>query len=361
MNELDEFRQMRAHLAEPQAHRIAAIRTRVTGHYEGRDEEGRDAKAAFRPARRRMVVRLSLAGALTVATAAAATIVLGAGGRHTGPLGTPDAAAAQLLNQAAVVAEAEPGIHPRPHQYVRIDTVSRQLDLPENDEGLRAPVYVPVHDQWWERADGGGYNLLRRKNGRPEPVPPATTAPPTLPDPDDGDELTPGCPKDAGPLNQSYAWVAALPTDPASLRRELFGSPREGQHVDVNAWRDVEWQEVSDAVNQAVTKPKLRAALFRLAAELPGARVIPHATNALGQSGKAVQFTNRNDAFDEPQISQLIFDARTLRYLGSNTVLGKARPGLPAGTVVDATSVVKVSVADKLPRVQRGTVRSTDC
>lgn len=355
MDELDEVRQMRAHLADPERHRITAIRAQAVGHYE---------KAAARPAkrRRRTMVRLGLAGALTVATAAAATIVLGAGGRHTGPLGTPDAAAAQLLNQAAVVAEAEPGIHPRPHQYVRVDTVSRQLELPENNAGLKAPVYVRVHDQWWERADGGGNNLLRREHvGRPVPVPPATTLPPTLPYEDDGDELTPGCPKDAGPLAQSYAWVAALPTDPASLRRTLFGSPPEGQDVDVSARRDVEWQEVSEALDHAVTEPKLRAALFRLAAELPGARVIPHASNALGQSGKAVQFTNRNDAFDEPQTTQLIFDARSLRYLGSNTVLGKARSGLPAGTVVDATSVVKISVADKLPRVQRGTVSPKDC
>ncbi|MFB9831493.1 hypothetical protein [Actinoallomurus acaciae] len=194
-----------------------------------------------------------------------ATLIDGHGGRGDdragrrrparGTMGTPDAAAARLLNQAAVVAEAEPGIHPRAHQYVRVDTVSRQVEFPENNAELRAPGYVRVHDQWRERADGRGYNLLR------------------------------------------------------------------------------------------------------LAAELPGARVIPHASNSLGRSGKAVEFTSRNDPFDESRTSQLIFDARSLRYPGSDTVLTKARSGLPAGTVIDATSVVKISVAGKLPRVRRGTVR----
>src|SRR4051812_20907435 len=121
MNELTELRRMRTLLAEPDPHRTAAIRARVTDGMEGSARP-----AARRPRRYRAVI----AGGLTVATAAAATIALIAGGRHAGPLGTPDAAAAELLNRAAVVAEARPGIHPRPHQYVHLEFKGRELELP---------------------------------------------------------------------------------------------------------------------------------------------------------------------------------------------------------------------------------------
>jgi hypothetical protein len=112
---------------------------------------------------------------------------------------------------------------------------------------------------------------------------------------------------------------------------------------------------ITDALHRGVTSPKLLAALFRLAAEIPGARVIPNLRDDLGRPATAIQYLTRLDAADAPQTEQLILDAKSLRYLGSRTVVGEPRAGLARGTVLYSSMLVKLDVTDKLPKLARGT------
>ena len=95
-------------------------------------------------------------------------------------------------------------------------------------------------------------------------------------------------------------------------------------------------------LREMLVPPKLAAALFRVAATIPGATVVPHATNAAGQAGVAV---SRSGA-------ELIFDPKTYQLIGEGAVLTKPVPGQgPAGTVVAATAQLREAVADRLPDV----------
>jgi hypothetical protein len=75
---------------------------------------------------------------------------------------------------------------------------------------------------------------------------------------------------------------------------------------------------------------------------IPGATVVPHATNAVGRVGVAV---SRSGA-------ELIFDPKTYQLIGEGGVLTKAVPGQgPAGTVVTSTAQLQEKVVDRLPDV----------
>jgi hypothetical protein len=210
---------------------------------------------------------------------------------------------------------------------------------------------VTVHDQWWERADGKGATLLRRHKGNAAPLRPGLPLPSHLPSMDNGDELTPTECGESGPVAQDYVWVASLPTDPVRLRRALRSS--FGDKGDDGP--EMRWQVITDALRRGITSPKLLAALFRLAAEIPGARVIPNLRDDLGRPATGIQYVTRLDPADAPQTEQLILDARTLRYLGSRTVAGEPRAGLVRGTVLSSSMLVKLDVTDRLPRLERGT------
>ena len=95
-------------------------------------------------------------------------------------------------------------------------------------------------------------------------------------------------------------------------------------------------------LREMLVPPKLAAALFRVAATIPGATVVPHATNAVGRAGVAVSRSGL----------ELIFDPRTYQLIGEGGVLTKAVKGEgPAGTVIASTAQLKEAVVDHLPDV----------
>ena len=92
--------------------------------------------------------------------------------------------------------------------------------------------------------------------------------------------------------------------------------------------------------------PKLAAALFRVAATIPGAWGVPHATDAAGRTGIAVARYQRNFKADV----ELIFDPRSYQLLGERQVLARPVKGQgPAGTVVESTAQLRVQVTSHLP------------
>lgn len=95
-------------------------------------------------------------------------------------------------------------------------------------------------------------------------------------------------------------------------------------------------------LREMLVPPKLAAALFRVAATIPGATLVSHATNAVGRTGVAVSRSGM----------ELIFDPQTYQLIGEGGVLTKATPGVgPAGTVIASTAQLKEAVADRLPRI----------
>jgi hypothetical protein len=99
-------------------------------------------------------------------------------------------------------------------------------------------------------------------------------------------------------------------------------------------------------LREMLVPAKLAAALFRVAATIPGARVIPHVTNVLGRPGIAVA---RYDPRFQANAA-LIFDPRTYQLLGEGEVLTSPVKGEgPAGTVIAATAQLSATVVGHLP------------
>jgi hypothetical protein len=69
---------------------------------------------------------------------------------------------------------------------------------------------------------------------------------------------------------------------------------------------DQAWTDISDLLKTTLTPPKLTAALFQVAATIPGATVVPHARDAAGQAGIAVARLTQASTEDD----ELIFTAR---------------------------------------------------
>jgi hypothetical protein len=300
-----------------------------------------------RPAPRWM--RPALLGATAAAATAALTVSLLPGSEAhqprpragSAPASSPPSSpavltAAYVLNQAASAAAASSQPVPRPGQYIYVSSVAAGLVTEVESSGGRSWLYKSSGQSWWS-VDGQQTGLLHDVEGKNiklpwGPVPPA----------DGGNgaswsSLPPSSCPGAAPARGTYEFLTSLPTDPGRLRAWIYQN-RNGQNPpDTQAWIDI-----GDMLRGMLVPPKLAAALFRVAATIPGARAVPHAVDAVGRAGVAVSRSS----------TELIFDPKTYQLIGEGAVLTKAVAGQgPAGTVVGASAILQLKVVDHLPDV----------
>jgi hypothetical protein len=290
--------------------------------------------AAWRAGRRRRRAAI-IAPPVAMAAAVAAGLLIGL----PGP-GSSYSSAAYVLERAARAATQPGQPMPRPGQYILVTSVGTSMTDADSSFWLtveRRKIWWPVDGR---KPGAEWYDAVRN-----ERVPWGGPAPTTglgvswLP-------VAPqGCP-DAPPARFSYKFLTTLPTNPAKLRAWVYGHKNGGQSADDQAWTDV-----NDLLESTLTPPKLTAALFRVAATIPGAAVVPHAADAAGRPGIAVARSIQGSTED----SELIFGARTYRLLGGRTRLTVPQKGMgPAGTVIGAWALLSKTAVSHLPRHPRG-------
>ncbi len=299
------------------------------------------ADAAWRAGRRqRRAAIIAPAVATTAALAAGLlTWLPGASG------GSGYATAAYVLDRAARAAARPSQPLPRPGQYILVSSAG--VSMTESNPGTahgRAWVTIERRRIWWpvnpSRPGTEWYDAVRNEplpwGGR---VPSTGTGVAWLP-------VSPrGCP-DAPPVRFTYRFLTSLPTGPASLRAWIYDHKNGGQSADNQAWTDI-----NDLLESTLTPPRLTAALFRVAATIPGATVIRHVTDAAGRPGIAVARSIQGATED----SELIFSTRTYRLLGGRTRLTVPERGVgPAGTVIGSWALLSKTVARHLPRGLHG-------
>jgi hypothetical protein len=102
---------------------------------------------------------------------------------------------------------------------------------------------------------------------------------------------------------------------------------------------------VGDALRESDASPALRAALYEVAARIPGVELVGPALDRVGRHGVAV-------AYVDPKIHErheLIFDPKTAALLGEEYVeLDGNSYGYSAGTVTGYATYVSSGVVDKL-------------
>ena len=271
-----------------------------------------------RPRRRRRQGERSrrtvlVAGAvLTAAAVAIATAV--AVGTHTSPharqiaQSAPPATAAQLLARIATAAARQPSpvVRNSDFMYIRsrvayeVDSISNGHETVSMEKPHERQIWLPV-------ANICATSLLI-EDGERTPISP-------FPVTSDGkvDRHPMGnlrfnftCPSEGHLGDASYRLLQSIPTQPDALLAYLKAGKK---------WtNDDPPTEIGDMIRETIMPPALAAALYRLAATLPGATLVPHATNAVGRAGIGIMWTSKTAK--QVYQNEWIFDRTTLQFIG---------------------------------------------
>lgn len=287
---------------------VERLRSEVPADIDVTGAERRWRRGALggRPVRRRRPLLLS-AVAATAGAAALGVVVLD--GPDTGPM----ANVAAVLDQAADTASGDPV--PGPGQIVYQDTVERR----RTGEGR----WYRVRTEAWLPAGGAGTGLIRQENSvKGAGLPP------------DGEAAVGPCPA-AAPIDRPY--LGGVPADPDALLDLMDGMGEGGRGERL-------WNAASDLIDRPAP-PKVRAALFRAIADIPGVRLRDDGVDAAGRHGIAV--TRTQDGVRD----EFLFDRATHRFLGTRTVVAEPgnRFGAP-GTTVYASALIRTEIVDRAPK-----------
>lgn len=262
------------------------------------------------------------------------------------PGGADPAAAAALRHLADVAANQPAQAPPGPGQYVYTESVDTKYQTYSPGGKQGSFLYgVPLTRQVWIGTDGSG-----RLKEAPSQITFLSAAGEAAwvaaGSPDLQYDWKPGStswgPGSARPLD---LWN--YPTDPAKLQALIASSDLEpgapGPRED--------WQTfgiIGDMLRETYAPPALRAALYDIAANLPGVQFVGNTTDGAGRPGVGVAITRGN------QTDELIFDPNTSQLLGeTDTALTPiaADPkmgttAMPAGSVLQDTTYLVSGVVD---------------
>jgi hypothetical protein len=244
--------------------------------------------------------------------------------------------AAYVLNRAASTASSSSRPVPRPGQFIYVSSVGTGLVTDMDPSGGRSWLYKS-RGRSWESVDGQRAGLLQEVGGGYVKLPDGPVAPADRGIGTSWISLPPSSCPGAVPARDTYEFQASLPTDPSRLRTWIYRHLNGQNAADTQAWIDI-----GDMLRGMLVPAKLAAALYRVAAMIPGVTAVPRAVNAVGRVGVAVSRSG----------SALIFDPQTYQLIGESVVLTKAVPGQGlAGTVVGSSAELQVKVVDHLPDI----------
>jgi len=294
-----------------------------------------DRLAARRPAGWRRAGLAGAVAALAVAIFVVATIA---------PAGGPtihDAAAATLRATGRAAAAAQGPGTLRPGQYWY--TLTEGVSAVETDDGARSQSRARYED--WVTTDGSGRIIRAQEGSEPWET---TVGPYTPPDdaaaaqaigPDQGSGFVLG-----HGLAGTYDDLLALPTDPGALDAHIERSLRGYRDRPAHIARFV---VVGDMLRQPLP-PALRAALYEVAAGIPGVELVGETVDPFGRTATAVAMDDETGELRD----ELLFDPATGAYVGERRVLLRevdwidAEPGetisyygITASGIVSGTSV----------------------
>jgi hypothetical protein len=304
----------------------AALRARI-------DAEGALREAAQLGSRHRTWRWAGAAAAIVVVTAVGAFVLLGGVDR-------PDTAAAAALHKAAATARSEPSPAPLDAgQYLYVKSEGVGLITASLANGATVNARATSVREVWMGAD----SRLRETSGKPEFV----TAK------DRQTWIDAGRPRFYQPGTSSESLGAYkpldLPTDPtilyAKLKLQAIGHGT-GLYNEM-------FVLVGDDLRETATLPAVRAALYEVAARIPGVVLMGNVTDPAGRPGLAVAMTDTTShtrqvlTFD-PKTSQLLDDAET--------VTAGNQFGWPDGTLMGRTTYLVNAVVgsnSELPSGQK--------
>ena len=314
MDELTALREFRPLHELPSATTVETARYALLRHISGRGARSR-----------RLSWKLPAAVATVAAIVVAAVLLSGLAPTS----GTEARAASGVLRQtAAVAAGREPvTLPPGAYAYSR----SRGVHLVTTVIGGKAfNALVPSVREIWIARDGSG--RIRERSGKPVFLTAADRAAwlaagrPVIEKSGTADDRY-------GPGGLHFEDLSSLPTDPKRLAETLR---QRAALTDVPV--DVEtFVIVGDLLRETIGPPAVRAALYQVAASLPGVQLVGRVTDPAGRAGIAVAMTS--DYSGGLVRHELVFDPRTSALLAERQVLLERVKwtGAPPGTVLGYT------------------------
>ncbi|SEQ31764.1 hypothetical protein SAMN04487983_1004139 [Streptomyces sp. yr375] len=306
-------------------------------------DRDRDLDRDLRVRQTRRFLRPALvAGAVAVAAAVVAglTVGIGGSGEHGGRTGTGRSGVSSAGGGDGRSAVATLG---------RIAAVAMRTDVKPVDDGQFVYVRTKVagnegvfdgpvklgepHERqvWFSQRQGPVIDVgLIREFGQDWPIEVGVP---------DGEDPT-GAGNPAGYDRPTYAWLAALPTDPAALLKLLYADT----HVEQGEDKDQEvFIRIGDLIGEQIMPSAIAAAFYQATARIPGVTEVPDAVDAAGRHGIGIA----HEDTAEGTRREWIFDRTTLEYLGERVVFSRDTERAKAGTVYHTTAVLERAVVDK--------------
>lgn len=315
-----------------------SLAMKVTQRLEHRDG------ASNRPARHRETLWGSRGPRVAAAAAGAAALLTAVPILLLGGSGEVQPAAAAVLRKAATVAavqqaEAPPG--PGQYFFTRSKEASVAITFGVNRQW--SALYAKERESWTTPDGTIRFRVISKK---PEFV----------------------------SEDQRAAWVAAgspqlgsghvslnrmkggnefletsnLPTEPKALR-ELIEARKAPQFVHHPPGRAETFVLIGDLLRETYLPPAFRAALYEVAAELPGVELLGEVEDSAGRTGIGIAY----DGAREGARSELIFNPNTSALLGERQTVVDSRVAssldVPLGTEIGSTAYLESGVVDSVP------------
>jgi hypothetical protein len=272
--------------------------------------------------RRRRLVRATVGAAAAAALALA--ILVGTRGHETAT-----ASAATLLKRTAEIASAQPPLALGPGQYVY--TRSQDVSAVVTADGGRTFAALEAHTrEIWLNADGDG--RLHTVTGQPTFITAEDRAAwiaagrPQISTPGAHDDVLHGMPR------------ADIPADPGRAYTELkteaagFGA---AQYTEM-------FTLVGDNLRETTASPAQRAALYAVAAKIPGVTLEGPTVDPAGRKGVAVAMDDSVRHLRQT----LVFDPATSRLLAEQEIALPGASEFPAGTRIESAVYLQTAVVD---------------
>ncbi|MER5577537.1 CU044_5270 family protein [Streptomyces massasporeus] len=302
MNELSEFRGLRADAPLPDADRLAAPRARLTAAFRS---ETRPERATL-PRRRMILVGAATAGTLAVTAGIVATLPEDStrASARKGPQTLSAGASADALELAAATVEKHNGTEPGPKQWVYDKSTVFVQGKPQSSEE-------------WTRWDGTGHANLPG-------IPPAGDISDFDPDKlqiwygPNQEERWKKEGYDDRSQRQFYRFLATLPSDADRMMKRIRQEHAIGSiKGETRAQRD--WREIDVLYRSVLIPPNVQAGLFRALAKIPGARVMTGVKDPLGRAaiGVSVTYADKTPAGWQGK-QEIFFDPESYAYLGQS-------------------------------------------
>jgi hypothetical protein len=247
-----------------------------------------------------------------------AATAVGTRAAHTQPAARPTKAAhasvttAGLLAKiaAAAASQPSPAVRDSDFMYIRSEvaytdySVSNGHETSTMEKLHEAQVWLPVANLCVTglAIENGERSFLSplplTKDGKIVRNPPKGTPQPNF-----------TCPSEGHLGDATYRLMQSMPTEPAALLEYLKAGKK---------WtNDDPPTEIGDLIREAIIPPALAAALYRVAALLPGATLVPDVTNAVGRHGIGILWTSTTAK--QVYKNEWIFDKITLQFIGERT------------------------------------------